>query len=252
MSQYESLAPVYDSLTPDVDYAAFADFYEKIFNLYHIAPSMVMDLACGTGTLTCLMAERGYEMIGIDASAEMLSEARIKADSLSCDISPIFVNQSLEELDMYGTSDAAVCCLDGMNYVHPEDLPEVFRRLNLFIRPGGVLIFDINSPEKLRSLDGEMYIDETDETYCVWRTEFDEEENACFYGMDIFTLAEDDRWERSFEEHIEYAHTTKMLTEMLKNAGFSDIRIFGELTLDAPTEGEQRIFISAENRRENG
>lgn len=248
MSAYGDLAPFYDGLTGDVDYEAFAGFYEKVFSMYAVYPETVLDLACGTGTLTCLLAQRGYEMIGTDASADMLSVAQTKAGELSESAKqPMFLCQPMEELDLYGTVGAAVCSLDGLDYVPANVLPEVFRRLHLFIEPGGVLVFDVNTPEKLRGLDGQMFVDENDDVFCVWRAEFDEEENACFYGMDIFSRAED-MWERSFEEHVEYAHGDKLLCGLLEQAGFSEIRVFEEGTDDAMPQDGGRIFISARRK----
>ena len=244
MSAYVPLAPLYDELTRDVPYEEFADFYEKLFGICGVSPETVLDLACGTGTLTCMMAERGYEMIGVDMSPEMLAEASEKADGLTDCVRPMFLCQSMEELDLYGTVSAAVCSLDGINYVEPELLPEVFRRLHLFVEPGGIVIFDINTPEKLRAQDGEVYIDETDDVFCVWRAQLDEDENACIYGMDMFT-ADGDSWIRSQEEHVEYIYTTDFLTECLENAGFGEVKIYGELRTDAPEPGEQRVFFTA-------
>jgi len=243
MSSYFSLAPLYDDLTADVDYDAFADFYEKLFRENGAEVKSVLDLACGTGTLTCKMAERGYDMIGTDMSEEMLSVAMEKIELGNFEIKPMLLNQPMEELDLYGTVDAVVCSLDGINYVVPECLPEVFRRIWLFTEPGGIVIFDINSPYKLKNLDGEVCIDETEDIYCVWRTEFDEEENACFYGMDIF-VREDDTWERSFEEHIEYVYEPNDIVNLLYRSGFEDVRQYGELTLEEPCATENRIFFS--------
>ena len=247
MSSYFSLASYYDLLTDDVDYGAFADYYEEMFRKYGGEVKTVLDLACGTGTLTCILAERGYEMIGIDASEEMLAVAADKAEGKSFAIEPMWLNQSVQELDLYGTVDAAVCSLDGINYVPEDELDTVFNRLKLFIRPGGLLIFDINTPQKLRGLDGQLFVDEDEDVLCLWRAEFDEDENACYYGMDIFTHDADTTplWKRYFEEHIEYAHGTEMLLEKLKNAGFETAAVEGELTRESPAEDEQRVFITA-------
>lgn len=247
MSSYFSLAPYYDLLTDDVDYGAFADYYEEMFKKYGGEVKTVLDLACGTGTLTCILAERGYEMIGIDASEEMLAVAADKAEGKSFAIEPMWLNQSVQELDLYGTVDAAVCSLDGINYVPEDELDMVFDRLRLFIRPGGLFIFDINTPQKLRGLDGQLFVDEDEDVLCLWRAEFDENENACYYGMDIFTSCGDGRnfWKRYFEEHIEYAHSIKMLVEKLKNAGFETAAVEGEFTRESPAEDEQRVFITA-------
>lgn len=248
MSSYESLAPFYDSLTGDVPYRRFADFYELIFRKYAARPTLVLDLACGTGTLTAELARRGYEMIGVDASADMLAEAMEKAEETDAPVRPIFLNQTMEELDLYGTVSAAVCSLDGINYLPPEHLGTVLERLRLFVEPGGLFIFDINTPQKLRALDGQVFLDETDDVYCVWRAELDDGGGALKYGMDLFTRTDDGLWERSFEEHTEYIHSPERLTSELAAHGFGEIRVFAELRDGPPAEDEQRIFIAA--RRE--
>ena len=135
MSCYSGLAPWYDKLTGDVPYGSFADFYEREFRADGGEFSMLLDLCCGTGTLTWELARRGYEMIAVDQSPDMLMEAQSKAVS---DVTPpLFICQEAGELDLYGTVDAAVCSLDGMNYIPAEELPELFHRLHLFIRPEG-------------------------------------------------------------------------------------------------------------------
>ena len=244
MSAYIPLAHSYNELTRDVPYERFADFYEEVFSAYGVKPQMILDLACGTGTLTAILSGRGYEMIGADASPDMLMEAMERAAEGDFAVPPLFLNQSMEELDLYGTVNAAVCSLDGINYVPPEHIPEVFHRLHLFVEPGGVIVFDINTPERLASQDGETFIDETEDVFCVWRAAFSREENAVTYGMDIFTR-DGERWDRETEEHTEYAHSVSFLTGALEKAGFFEIRVCGELTLAPPREGEQRVFIAA-------
>jgi SAM-dependent methyltransferase len=248
MKSYTSLARFYDSLTTDVPYKEIADFYERIFKLYDLKTRSVLDLACGTGTLTCLLAQRGYDTIGTDSSEEMLSMAFEKAVAYDqaggLDPRPLFLCQPMEELDLYGTVDAAVCSLDGINYVKPELLNRVFHRVRLFLEPGGVFIFDVNTPEKLKSLNEQVFLDETDDVFCVWRAEFDCEINACIYGMDIFER-NNMHWTRSREEHTEYAYETDVLATMLRDEGFVDIRTYGDLTMNAPAVNEQRVFIAA-------
>ena len=242
MSAYSSLARFYDALTCDVPYGALADYYEALFKRENIQVKTVLDMACGTGTLTSLLAERGFDMIGVDASAEMLSVAAEKAYGMT--LRPMLINQPLEQLDLYGTVDAAVCSLDGMNYIKPDMIAEVFRRVLLFLEPGGMFIFDIHTPSKLKSIDGEVFLDETEDVYCVWRTEFIEKENACHYGMDLFAR-DGKKWTRSREEHIEYAYEPLSLEKMLTKEGFTDICIYGDMTIVKPAEHEKRIFMTA-------
>ena len=136
MSSYDFLAGCYDRLTYDVDYAAWADYIEKHFAQFPLTGKTVLDLACGTGSLTQELALRGYEMIGVDQSPEMLAEAADKNRGIA-PIEPIFLCQSMEKLDLYGTIDACVCCLDSVNYVtDPKKLARAFQRVHLFLMPG--------------------------------------------------------------------------------------------------------------------
>ena len=216
MSCYGSLAGYYDKLTGDVPYSKFIEFYEAEFARDGGEFRLLLDLCCGTGTLTCELARRGYEMIAADASVDMLMQAREKSAELPCP--PLFLCQDAAELDLYGTVDAAVCSLDGINYISPDALPEVFHRLHLFVRPDGLLIFDIRTPEWLRALDGDIFVDEKDDVLCLWRADFDEEMPAIVYGMDIFSRV-GRLWERGSEEHIEYAHEPQALKQLLEAAG---------------------------------
>ena len=245
MSSYNALAPFYDRLTEDVNYSAFAAFYRQIFTYYGVSPKLILDAACGTGTLTRLLAEKGYEMIGVDQSFEMLSVAAEKMADMEESARPLLLNQPLQELDLYGTVDAALCSLDGMNYIAPAELEPAFQRIHLFLEPGGVLIFDVHTPEKLRKLDGEMFLDETEDVFCVWRAEYEEKQRACFYGMDLFSRADDGLWRREWEEHVEYAHEPEALKKLLTGAGFEQIKIFGNCRLEEPKSGEERLFFAA-------
>ena len=242
MSCYEQLAACYDTLTGDVDYTRRADYLERLFRRSRLPVHTVLDLACGTGTMTWLLAERGYEMIGVDGSEEMLSMAVDKGGAAQ-GAAPLFLHQSMPRLDLYGTVDAAVCCLDSLNYLtRPSDVRGTLERLRLFVAPGGVLIFDVNTPEKFRALDGQVFLDETEETYCVWRAEY--ARKVCTYYMDLFRRRADGSWSRDLEIHRERCYTASELTEWLQAAGFGRIRIHGDLRMGAPRPEEQRIFFS--------
>ena len=241
MSCYGPLASWYDQLTGDVPYEQFANFYEAEFARAGGEFRLLLDLCCGTGTLTWLMAGRGYELIGADASVDMLMQAREK--DLAVKTPPLFLLQDAAELDLFGTVDAAYCSLDGMNYIPPQDLPQVFHRLYLFVRPGGLLIFDIRTPEWLHALDGEVFVDESEDMLCLWRADFDGDLNAVIYGMDIFSRV-GALWDRSGEEHIEYAHSPEAISKLLSDSGFINIR----LRRDGPQGGSGRLFICAERK----
>ncbi len=242
MPSYGPLASLYDRLTEDVDYEEFAEFYEKIFSTLLKKPKIILDLACGTGSLTAIMSRKGYELIAADGSAEMLSEAREKCAEISGIVPPLFLCQPMTGLDLYGTVDAAYSSLDAINYLPPGELSRVFGLLHLFIEPGGILIFDINSPERLRSLDGSVSVDEDENMLCLWRADFDEDEQCLCYGMDIFTRR-GRFWQRSSEEHTEYVHEPDTVRRQLSEAGFVDIHKIS----DGPQAGLGRLFFTARN-----
>ena len=245
---YNALAGCYDEMTQDVNYRALADFVEKLFSRGKHPVHTVLDLACGTGTMSWLLAQRGYELIGVDFSPEMLAVAAEKAQDLREGVEevPIFLCQSMEKLDLYGTVDACVCLLDSVNHVtDPRKVQKAFDRVRLFLEPGGVFIFDVHTPAHLQDMDGGMFLDETEDAYCVWRTEYSPRRRICTYAMDIFQLEQDDLWSRTEEIHEEYAYTPEELADMLRKAGFIDIRQYGDRRLRRPKAGEDRIFFTA-------
>ena len=243
MDAYHALAASYDRLTNDVDYEATVEFYMQILKREGLRPRTAADLACGTGSVTKILAEKGFDVIGVDLSEEMLTEAFQKVQDMGNP--PRFVCQPLQELWLPRGVDMAVCALDSLDYItNPNDCDEAIRRTYKALNPGGIFIFDVNTPEKLRAMDGQIFLDEDDDVYCVWRGEFNEQTNICSYGMDLFQR-KGNLWERSFEEHCEYAYSAEQLAGYLKAAGFTHIRVYGDRRMEAPAEGEQRIYIKA-------
>lgn len=242
---YEALAAVYDRLTGDVPYEAVLAFYHRILERYGCKPASALDLACGTGSMTLLLAREGLSVLGVDRSEEMLTVAADKAAALP-DNPPWFVRQRMEKLRLPAPVDLAVCCLDGVNYVtEPAELRECFSRVYKALNPGGLFLFDINSEAKLRGLDGQLLLDEDDELFCLWRAEFDEASRICSYGMDIFQK-KGKLWTRDREEHLEYAYRVDELTQWLSEAGFTRVETYGDRKLEAPAPDEQRIFFAAQ------
>ena len=243
MDAYHELAKSYDRLTNDVDYEATVDFYMQILAREGLKPRTVVDLACGTGSVTEILARKGYQVTGVDMSEEMLTEAMSKV--MDMEKPPLFLCQKLQNLHLSVAVDMAVCALDSLDYVtDPADCAEAIRRTYKALNPGGIFIFDVNTPEKLRAMDGQVFLDEDDDVYCVWRGEFDEQTNICSYGMDLFQR-EGEHWVRSFEEHQEYAYSIDQLKRYLKNAGFTHIKVWADREFTAPRDGEQRVWFQA-------
>lgn len=245
MSAYEALAFSYDSLTQDIPYEQMLTYMEALLQRHGIQPQSVLDLACGTGSMSVLLARRGYQVLAADMSEDMLSMAWEKAAELEDNL-PFFICQPMQKLRLPYTVDWVVCCLDSLNYVtDPDHCRQAMKRVYDSLAEGGAFVFDINSEEKLRGLDGQIFLDENEDTYCVWRAEFDREENICYYGMDLFQRV-GKVWERSFEEHREYAYSVEQLTGYLREAGFERIEVYGDRTFDPPRSGEQRIYFYAQ------
>ena len=243
MDAYHALAASYDRLTNDVDYEATVEFYMEILRREGLVPRTCVDLACGTGSVTKILAEKGYDVIGVDMSEEMLTEAFQKVQDM--ENPPRFICQPLQELYLPRGVDMAVCALDSLDYItNPDDCAEAIRRTYKALNPGGIFIFDVNTPEKLRDMDGQVFLDEDDDVYCVWRGEFDEQINICTYAMDLFQR-EGNVWQRSYEEHCEYAYSEPQLRAYLKAAGFTHIEVYADRKFEAPGAGEQRIYFKA-------
>lgn len=243
MDAYKALAASYDRLTNDVDYEAVVDFYRQIMEEEGVHPRSAVDLACGTGSVAQLLAKQGIPTIGVDLSEDMLTQAQLKTADM--DNPPRYICQSLDKLKLCKAVDLAVCALDSLDYItEPDRCRQAIRRIYRALNPGGLFVFDVNTPEKLRAMDGQVFLDEDDDVYCVWRGRFDEETNICSYGMDLFQR-DGKRWVRSFEEHREYAYSAQQLTGWLREAGFTRIRVYGDRKLSDPEPGEQRIYIKA-------
>ena len=247
MDAYQELAKSYDRLTNDVDYRATVAFYMEILKREGAKPRTAVDLACGTGSVTAILAEIGIDTIGVDMSEEMLTVAMEKV--MDMEKPPRFICQKLQALRLPRAVDLAVCALDSLDYVtDPDDCKEAIRRVYKVLNPGGIFIFDVNTPEKLRAMDGQVFLDEDDDVYCVWRGEFDEQTNICSYGMDLFQR-QGDLWQRSFEEHREYAYSREQLTDFLRQAGFTRIAVYADRCFEEPRDGEQRIYFKARKGR---
>lgn len=243
MNAYHELAASYDRLTNDVDYGATVNFYSQILDREGLSPRTAVDLACGTGSVAILLAEKGMDVIGVDMSPEMLCQASQKAQEAPN--APMFICQQLQHFRLPRGVDLAVCALDSLDYItDPADCRQAIGRIYKVLNPGGCFIFDVNTPEKLRAMDGQIFFDEDDDVYCLWRGEFDEQTNICTYAMDLFQR-QGSLWQRSFEEHREYAYSAQQLTEYLRDAGFTHIEIYADREFIAPRPNEQRIYIKA-------
>ena len=248
MSQYDALAGSYDAMMTDASYQKRVNWLERLFRKSRIPVETVLDLACGTGTIACLLAERGYRVIATDGSEEMLTQAMVKAAALE-EKAPVFLHQAMPKLRLLEPVDTVISTIDSLNYLTREkDIRETFRRVCRWLKPGGAFIFDVNTPYQLRRMDGQMYMDETEDSFCVWRTFFSERTQICTYQVDLFQEREDGAWERTFEEHREKAWSMDQLRAFLRESGFDTITVTGDLSAKPPKEEEDRWLIRAEKK----
>ena len=243
---YTVLAQSYDRLTADVDYEKWADYVERHFRRLKRPVRTVAELGCGTGSLTLLLARRGYAVTAADLSPDMLTLADQKCEGLGVR----FLCQDMSRLSLPQPVDAVVSCLDSVNYVtRPAALRRTFRRVRQALAPGGLFLFDAKTPAALEGADGQTYLDEDEGLFCVWRGEYSPKRRVCGYGLDLFVREEDGSWSRGGEYHEEYAYTPEELEGFLREAGFSKIKRYGDKTMSAPREGAQRVFFAAEKER---
>ena len=244
MSTYGALAAFYDRLTEDVDYRSLYAYLMWHFENGGVQLRRLLDMACGTGSLSLLFAARGVEIIGMDLSAEMLERAIEKSAGFH-GTAPIFLQANMSDFTVQDQVDGLVCMLDSFNYL--TEPAEGVRALQCFydaLAQNGMLIFDVRPRRQLMSFDGQMFMDETEDVCCIWRTEFDQEDNICFYGMDLF-IKEGETWRRKREEHYEYAYRLRWLRDRMKEIGFQDIRFYVDRTMALPGPQDERVFITA-------
>lgn len=244
MSRYGAFAEYYDSLTSNVSYDETAKYVADILSENGIKKGILLDLACGTGTMSVQMAKRGYEVIGIDNSPEMLSEAREKAYEAKEDI--LFLCQDMCNIDLYGTVECTICLLDSLNHLESEEeLQAAFEGVSLFTVPGGLFIFDVNTQYKHKYVLGNnTFVYDNDDVYCVWQNEYDDESKTVEIFLDFFE-EENGLYRRSSEYFTECAFSDETIRRLLKEAGFSNVKAYGELSRNAPSETEERIFYVA-------
>lgn len=247
MSSYSFFAKYYDELTQNVEYSRRADYFSALLLSCGIEFGTVLDLACGTGSLTVELAKRGYDMIGVDASGDMLCRAQNKA--FESGVSPMFLCQRMQELDLYGTVDAAVCSLDSINHLtDEEDVRRTFERLRLFVAPGGVFIFDVNTVYKHKNVLGDnAFVYEYPDVFCVWQNSFNGQDNTVDIELDFFEKS-GETYKRRSENFSERAYEIDFLKSLLDKTGFDTEFVFDDMSREPLKEDSQRAVIAARRR----
>lgn len=253
MSDYSHFAEVYDRLMSDVDYRKRSSYLLKLFEKHDKRPSLLLDVACGTGGFSNEFAKRSIEVIGVDMSEEMLSVARENSAEKGTDV--LFLCQKAEELDLYGTVDGAVCCLDSLNHITDyKKLCAAIERVTLFLETGRLFIFDVNTVFKHKYiLSDNTFIIEQNGVYCVWRNETDQKTLVTDITLDFF-IEDGEYYKRSAEELSERAYTPDELQNAIEAAGLETVAVYDDMTLEPVSEQTERaIYITRKIKEtENG
>lgn len=249
---YSAIAGVYDKLNKDIDYCAWADMIETCFDRFlESRPEIILDLACGTGRMTRELARRGYDMIGVDGSSDMLNEAYMSGTERI-----LYLLQDMREFELYGTVGATVCCLDSLNYLlNQKDLEKTFSLVHNYSDPDALFIFDVNSPYKFENVyANNAYVLEDENEYggaiyCGWQNFYDCEAKICDFYLSVFEESEDGSYRREDEQQRERCYTEEEIREALKNTGFELMEIYSDYGLSAPVENTERWYFVAKAKK---
>ena len=247
MASYVSFAQFYDGLMQNVEYENRCVYIVELMKRHNHDMGITLDLACGTGTLTRLLAKNGVDVYGIDASAEMLSEAMQKTSEENLNI--LYLKQKMQSLDLYGTINTCVCTLDSINHLtKAEDVQKAFDKVAFFMDKDGIFMFDVNTVYKHNNiLANNTFVYENEKVFCVWQNTL-EENNAVTIDLDFFE-EENGVYYRSQESFCERAYSDEHIKQMLAQSGFELEATYGDLTFDLPKETEQRVIYVAKMKK---
>ena len=245
---YLDFARYYDELTENVDYPARAEYLLNVMSYFRHAPGRVLDLACGTGSMTVELAKRGIDIFGVDASGDMLTQAYDKA--YDNDLELLFVRQSMQALELPGLVDTVICTLDSVNHItSKKTLTRAFSRVSQYLADDGLFIFDANTIYKHKVVLGDnCYIYDIENVFCAWQNNYDPEDNRVVITLDFFE-SQGDMYLRSTEQFSERAYSREEMTEILSAAGLEITEVFGDMTLLPPSETEQREIYAVRKIR---
>ena len=248
---YTSFAQVYDMFMDNVDYPAWSKYLIQLLKEYQVEDGLVLDLGCGTGNMTELLAKEGYDMIGVDNSEDMLEIASEKRAESGLNI--LYLLQDMREFELYGTVKAVVSICDSINYILEEDdLREVFSLVNNYLDPKGVFIFDFNTRYKYEEILGDRTIAENrEECSFIWDNYYYEDEKINEYDLSLFIETDKDSGlYRKYEEtHYQRAYTLEEMKKLIRKSGLEFVTAYDAFSKNAPMDTSERIYVIA---REQG
>ena len=245
---YDLLAPFYDAFNGDISYTEWADFFEQIIKKhYNGKPELILDLGCGTGSMTLELARRGFDMTGVDYSPEMLDIARERAEKEGIGEGILWLCQDMREFELYGTVDVTVSCLDCINHLTSvKDLKRCLSLVHNYLIPGGLFIFDVNGKSKFENIYAdETYCMEQEDAVCVWQNYYNEKSKLCDFYITLFKECDDGRYERYDEHQRERMYTVRTLKKALAESGFDFVGAYSDFEFNDADDNNERIYIVA-------
>lgn len=241
---YNDFARYYDILMEDADYEGRTEYILSLFERFDAKPTLLLDLACGTGEFSNRFANKGISVIGVDISEDMLAIAREKSDQKGNNI--LYVCQDAAELDLYGKVDGAICCLDSLNHIIDyEKFCDAISRVSLFLEDNRLFVFDLNTVYKHREVLGDnTFVMDEEGVYCVWQNFFNPEDNTVDICLDFFE-GDGENYQRSSEDITERAYTKSEISGALQKAGLEILAVYGDMTYEKPTETcERAVYVT--------
>ena len=242
MEAYSGFAKVYDLFMDNIPYEEWTDYVKELLAEEGIKDGILLDLGCGTGSVTELLAKAGFDMIGIDNSEEMLDIAMEKRYESGLDI--LYLLQDMREFELYGTVRGVVSICDSMNYIlDDEDLLDVFKLVHNYLDNDGIFIFDMNTMYKYREiLSDNTFAEDREESSFIWENFYDDEEEINQYDLSLFVQEEDGRYRKYEETHLQRAYEQKTVEELIKESGLELLHVYDAFTRELPSEDSQRIY----------
>lgn len=249
MDAYTNFAAVYDMFMDNIPYEEWCEYLTSLLRENGVLDGLLLDLGCGTGSLTELLAKKGYDMIGVDISGDMLQLAMEKRERSGADI--LYLLQDMREFELFGTVRAVVSICDSMNYILSlEDLTQVFRLVNNYLDPSGVLIFDLNTEYKYREILGTSTIaEDREESSFIWENDYQEEDRINEYDLTLFIQEEGELYRKYQETHYQRAYSLEEVKAAIREAGMEFVTAYDAFTREPAREDSERIYVIA---REHG
>ena len=243
MEAYSGFAKVYDLFMDNIPYEEWTDYVKELFAEEGVKDGILLDLGCGTGSVTELLAESGFDMIGIDNSEEMLEIAMEKREESGHDI--LYLLQDMREFELYGTVKGVVSICDSMNYIlDDEDLLDVFKLVHNYLDNEGIFIFDMKTMHEYANVMADnTFAEDREESSFIWENYYDEEEEINQYDLSIFVKEEDGRYRKYEETHLQRAYEQQCVEELIKESGLELLHVYDAFTRELPAEDSQRIYF---------